>query len=337
MRSRRNSTGSRSNSACSRSGGGRGADQRHRPASPRPEDEPARPGQALSRARLRQAPSPPSKSSSSSSKIAAPMPAASNSNTPRPCGRVGAVPTAVPPRKRIRGAGIPGQARSTSTWPSRTTTNSCGCSETRRSSSAIDHETEAFADYIDERVLWIQSGDVRPRRSRALPGHPRLGVCPNGWSGLAQRWPVSGLRTPGSIRSFIWRCSACSSVGPSRGGCRQFPCPTREKCSHQCAGSHLAHDPGPAGDRPGRLGWTGVCLLPGTSAGGSIQDSTEFARAVGSGFLHLAEWWLPLAVMAQLCRPQGLAESHFAWPTGRSGQYGCTSAGSRFLDCRWCF
>ena len=48
----------------------------------------------------------------------------------------------------------------------------------------------------------------------------------------------------------------------------------------------------------------------------SPSESSDFARAVALGLTHVAEWWLPLELLRQLCRPKGVAEAHFEWPLG---------------------
>ncbi len=62
------------------------------------------------------------------------------------------------------------------------------------------HETEAFTDYIDERVLWIQSAETLGLGDLVLSlGILRLGVCPNGWSGwreLVRVWLADARQYP---------------------------------------------------------------------------------------------------------------------------------------------
>lgn len=48
----------------------------------------------------------------------------------------------------------------------------------------------------------------------------------------------------------------------------------------------------------------------------SPLDATTFAKAVASGLAHMAAWFFPLEFSRQLCRPNGLAEAHFNWPSG---------------------
>ncbi len=178
------------------------------------------------------------------------------------------------------------------------------------------HETEAFADYIDERVLWIQSAETFGLGDLVLSlGILRLGVCPNGWSGwleVARVWLADARQYP-----VVYLAMFCLLLSWA--------------IAWRRVGNSLAQLGRNAATSAQVRIWPTIQALLATVLAGSVgpvfafclglrlalyQDSTEFARAVGSGFLHLAEWWLPLAVMAQLCRPQGLAESHFAWPAG---------------------
>ncbi len=163
--------------------------------------------------------------------------------------------------------------------------------------------------------------------------------APTASPGWRTRWSVSGLRTPGISGWSIWRCSACSSVffffffffflGHRVAACRRHS-PATQLGRNAATSAHVRIWPT---IRPcwrpflsGRLSWTSaVLLLPGTGWLWLYPGQHgRFARAVGSGCLHLAEWWLPrfLAVMAQLCRPQGLANRISPGQTERSGQYG---------------
>ena len=178
------------------------------------------------------------------------------------------------------------------------------------------HETEAFADYIGERVLWIRSAETLGLGDLVLSlGILRTGVCPGGWAGwrdVVRVWLADARQYP-----LVYLAMFCLLLSWA--------------IAWRRVGNSLARLGRNAATSAQVRIWPTIQALLATVLVGSVgpvfafclglrlalyQDSTEFARAVGSGCLHLAAWWLPLTVMAQLCRPQGLAESHFAWPGG---------------------
>ncbi|MBW3541348.1 MAG: mechanosensitive ion channel [Planctomycetes bacterium] len=48
-----------------------------------------------------------------------------------------------------------------------------------------------------------------------------------------------------------------------------------------------------------------------------IDSGSEFARAVGAGFMVMAFAWFTLDALRRLCRPRGFAENHFRWRRDR--------------------
>ena len=175
-------------------------------------------------------------------------------------------------------------------------------------------ETEEFASYLDERVLWIQSARVMTLKDvRLAAGVFRTGLCQDGWEG----WEDVGTTW---IHDAEVHPSAYAIV---------FVVLLAWLVSHQ----RIRRSLGKMGERAALSAQ--VKILPTiealvatalvASAGPAIVyflgirltldlDAPAFARSVGTGMVAASWWWLPLALLSQLCRPKGLAELHFGWP-----------------------
>ena len=175
-------------------------------------------------------------------------------------------------------------------------------------------ETEDFSNYIDERVLWIQSaGTLDLQEVRLAGGVAKRGLCREGWSGwmevtstwvndaqesevvyfvvavLILIWVVARRR----IRRYLARLGESAATNAQ---VRILP------TVQALIGTAVFAAAGPA-----LLFFLGLRLTVHT-------DGTAFVRAVGTGMMYAAEWWFPLAMFKQLCRPNGLGERHFGWP-----------------------
>lgn len=175
-------------------------------------------------------------------------------------------------------------------------------------------ETEDFSNYIDERVLWIQSARMlRLSDLRLAGGIVKRGVCPEGWIGWVEvvstwwddskengalylvailmvlSWAVARRR----IRRYLGQLGETAATSAQ---VRIWPTVQALLATTLFAAAG-----------PGLLLYLGLRLTV-------YLDGTSFVRAVGAGMVQAAEWWFPLALLKQLCRPKGLAELHFGWP-----------------------
>ena len=179
-------------------------------------------------------------------------------------------------------------------------------------------EVEAFADYIDQRVLWIQSARVmRLADLRLSAGILRIAVSPDpggpeGWIEVPDTWrrdAMANLRLYGAaviivLGCFVFRRRVRKSL-VRLGQNAALSAQVRIWPTFQAlAGTLLV----------GSF-WPALIFLLGYRLT-SFAEGTDFAEAVGIGMMNAAKWWFPLELLRQLCRPQGLGESHFAWPAG---------------------
>ena len=179
-------------------------------------------------------------------------------------------------------------------------------------------EVEAFTDYIDQRVLWIQSArTMRLADLRLSAGILKIAVSPDpkgleGWIDVPATWRKDATANPRLYGAAVIIVLGC------------FVLRRRVRKSLVRLGQNAALS------AQVRI-WPTFQALAGTVLVGSFWpaiifllgyrltffvEGTDFARAVGVGMMNAAKWWLPLEVLWQLCRPKGLGESHFAWPAG---------------------
>ena len=175
---------------------------------------------------------------------------------------------------------------------------------------------EEYADYIDERVLWIRSADPIQLWNFPMAGGivKRL-LNPDGlrgWAEIGESLKTDFGRRPelhlAVILIFVAWLFAQRRL-------RNWLSRTGE-----LAASSTHYEILPtlkaliltlliAGIWPALLWYVAWRLV-------SPHDATDFGKAVASGLTHMAGWFLPLEFFRQLCRAKGLAEAHFDWPPG---------------------
>jgi potassium efflux system protein len=172
--------------------------------------------------------------------------------------------------------------------------------------------SEEFADYIDQRVLWIRS--TWPLGSDDAERDVRVA----GWFLDGGNWRL--------LASELWANAKCA--------------PARTLLGLLAILALLAGRPklvsvlrligrSVSDAYPGKLGQTFLALLISVllavagpavlwlmgwvlSSGGAQEG--DFAYSVGRGLMLTACAWLPGALVVQICRKQGLAGAHFHWP-----------------------
>ncbi len=175
-------------------------------------------------------------------------------------------------------------------------------------------ETKEFASYLDERVLWIQSARVMTLKDvRLAAGVFRTGLCLDGWEGwkdVGATWIQDAEAHPSAyaivfLVLVVWLAThqrirrSLREMGEHAAMSAQVKIlPTIQAL----VATALVASAGPA-----MLYFLGTRLT-------QDLDAPTFVQSVGTGMVAASFWWLPLALLSQLCRPKGLAELHFGWP-----------------------
>ncbi len=170
--------------------------------------------------------------------------------------------------------------------------------------------TEQYAKFIDERVLWIRSG-------RAMT-HEQVLDTADAWLLNPTKWLDIGATLVRDVVATPWLYAIIlGSFGALVG-----------------RGARLRRDLNEAGDIAARANcrtieptlrtialtvlvsaaWPGIVALLSWRLRVAGGDDSE-AAAVGYGLYCVCLIWAPLELIRQVCRPRGLAEAHFAWPT----------------------
>ncbi|QDT14287.1 Mechanosensitive channel MscK precursor [Alienimonas californiensis] len=184
-----------------------------------------------------------------------------------------------------------------------------------------------FAEYIDERVLWVRSGQPLSKEQLeaelpviagwAAPGGVRTAVQTTLEALLA------GLSSPPTalalvvcvalivVRTRLRGLLTLWAVAPRRKGSLDF-----KSTGAALVATLLAAAAGPA-----LLGWFSFVLTDGWSlpSGDGTKDGLPVAidaAALGTAAGYAAAVWLPLTLLRIVTRADGLADAHFQWPGG---------------------
>ncbi len=175
---------------------------------------------------------------------------------------------------------------------------------------------DEYADYIDERILWIRSAEpIRLGHLRLAAGVLNRGLYDKGWQGWGEI--ADSLRTDLG-RNPVLHLAALAVLAAWVIGLRRLR--TWLSRLGDLAASSTRSEIVPtlkalmltlliAGVWPAALAYLAWRLA-------APLDATAFSKAVASGLAQMAGWLLPLETSRQLCRRKGLAEAHFGWPLG---------------------
>ena len=172
-------------------------------------------------------------------------------------------------------------------------------------------QTEDYAKYIDERVLWIRSAAVLGLPDcRQLPEGVLWLIRPEAWFELLRSLladvksnPLSAAMAVLIFGPLIWiqprlrRKTTEIGERAQRANCCSL-IPTLEAVLLTVLISSVV---------PGILWYVSWRL-------GAGIDSPEFSKAVAAGLAYTAGIYLVLDLLRQKCRPEGLSEAHFGWP-----------------------
>jgi potassium efflux system protein len=178
------------------------------------------------------------------------------------------------------------------------------------------HQIEQYADYIDERVLWIQSNTaLRFSDLRLAGGVVKSGLSPRGWEAWGdvsdalyadlqeQPFPVAlalallAVWLYAQRRLRIWIEQSGQTASQSA---QQRIAPTLQALVATLLVATI---------------WPAVVWYLARRIASPLEAS-DFAQAVAAGLNDAARWWLPLELLRQICRTGGLGEAHFGWPPG---------------------
>lgn len=174
----------------------------------------------------------------------------------------------------------------------------------------LETELEEFIAFLDERILWLRSqlplgvADLAPTVAATW----WLMETPN-WVTVLRTFGFDAVKYPLYYITFLVWCFSWiflqnrwrklirkQSEIANRRDCRRF----RHTIYVLLASAALAIF------LPLIVGFAGWRLIV-------AKEATEFARAVGWGFVAAAAFALPLFFLKQFCRNEGLATSHFDW------------------------
>jgi potassium efflux system protein len=170
--------------------------------------------------------------------------------------------------------------------------------------------TSEYKNYIDQRVLWIRSGP-------ALTAGIALERA-NFWLFSPVTWRAAGEQLASDARQhFALYLVVLSTLGllilrgrharrtvreigdvAQKANCLTI-LPTLHVLLWTCALS---------------MAWPLLCLFVGWRFD-RLENSAEFTTAIGHGFWTVGMLWLSVELIRQICRPHGLGEAHFRWPT----------------------
>jgi len=169
--------------------------------------------------------------------------------------------------------------------------------------------TEDFVSYIDERVLWIRSG--KPLSAElAFNGAELSAFSPAQWPAVASRLWSDFRRDPNrsvaalavflvlfSLRRRLQRKTAEIGELAERRNCTRFSL-TLQATVYTLVLSATW---------PAVTWYVAWCLSRSPDGDGHVS-------ALGAGLSVMAGAFFPVELLRQICRPRGLAESHFDWP-----------------------
>lgn len=189
------------------------------------------------------------------------------------------------------------------------------------SEQQLIQKTEEFADYIDERVLWIRSGqslidEVRTKEARARTSQNyresffRV-ASPANWAHAGRALLVDVRNHPGTyITSMLLFALMFRFAAPIRREVRQIG----ERVRHSAFSQFYPTVKAVLLTFVIALPWP-IMLLFMAWRVQRIANGNEFLDALSLGLQLVAIGYFSLDLLRQLCRPDGLAESHLDWPT----------------------
>ncbi|NNJ26394.1 mechanosensitive ion channel domain-containing protein [Alienimonas chondri] len=184
-----------------------------------------------------------------------------------------------------------------------------------------------FADYIDERVLWVRSGPAlgKAQLEREVPVLAGW-AAPDGIRAVVRSTVealLTGFFTPLTALAFVGCVLLIAIRFRLRGLLARWAIPARRKGSldFRSTATALVVSLAAACAGPALLAWLSYVLTNGWSeqtgaVGPGALPAFMDASALGTAAAYAAAVWLPLSLLRIATRRDGLADAHFEWPTG---------------------
>jgi potassium efflux system protein len=172
-------------------------------------------------------------------------------------------------------------------------------------------ETEAFAAYVDERVLWIASASAVSAADVTHAGHVLWKIAgPDAWKEIGGALAMDAVQNPAVYLLAVGVCGPLlycrrrmrnkvqkiGDLAEAANCCRMAP--TIEAL---CLTLLIASI------------WPGLMAYLSWRMTAAL-DASEFCKAIGAGLASTALVNFVLELLRSTCRPKGLGEAHLGWP-----------------------
>ncbi len=171
---------------------------------------------------------------------------------------------------------------------------------------------KSFRDYVGERVLWVRSTSL-PRTADLQ--HTAEAIA---WLIEPQNWSSALRSADKTVRSnSVVASIAILAIGALGAFQRRLRAEIRSVAD--AASKPTAREFGPTlltlvWSSLIAVLWPGVVMIAGWALA-SGANGTDFGNAIGTALGAAAVAFLLIEVFRQLCRPGGLGEAHFGWPS----------------------
>ncbi len=174
--------------------------------------------------------------------------------------------------------------------------------------------TDEITDYIDERILWIRSAEPIRRTDLSAawkaiswftsPSEWRK-VGASLWAGARNRWPLIILTAAGLVALMSWRRRLREKIRSYGSDVSKPACDSFRPTLLAASVTILR-----AATWPMAMWALGAWLTVADTAAQNVLTD-----ALGGSLRSMAVFFFMLELLWEACRPNGLAESHFRWPT----------------------
>jgi len=172
-------------------------------------------------------------------------------------------------------------------------------------------------NYVNERILWIKSAAFpKVSDTHALSDALLEFASPKNWVNVWSNAWARSVQMPARTCLWILAIIACFAAGPWAA--------RRARELGQAASQPFCHSIRPTVvtsllSAVMIARWPALLRLAAWAVV-ATADEHAFGSALAAGLRAVSVWVLLLEFLRQLCRPDGLGESHFAWPTAATAR-----------------